>query len=232
MVDVDASSLLWLTAEQMSEVDRVAIEDFGVDLVRMMENAGRGMADVVLTRYRAATVTVLAGSGGNGGGGLVAARHLHNRGVDVSVVLSKPDRLRSVPARQHEILERIGVPTHENPRDAEVILDALVGYSLSPPVTGRTADLVHWANDSAARVVSLDVPTGLDATSGEVLGAVVRADCTLTLAMPKVGLRGAEQVGDLLLADISVPPEVYHAIGLELGSTPFAGGAVVRVTGR
>lgn len=229
-MDEAAGTLVWLTADQMREVDRVAIEEFGVDLVRMMENAGRGLADLVGSLFGAASVTVLAGTGGNGGGGMVAARHLHNRGVAVTVTLSKPDGLRGVPAQQRDILVRMGVPILEHPVEAAVVIDALVGYSLSPPLTGRVAELVEWTNRVGVRVVALDTPSGLDVTTGQVLGPVVRADATLTLAMPKIGLRAADEVGELHLADISVPIEVYRRMGLESVETPFPGSAVVRVT--
>src|SRR5262249_40569114 len=89
-----------LTTEQMREVDRVMVEDLHIELVQMMENAGRSLAELAIDRFSPGSVTVLAGPGGNGGGGLVAARHLANRGCQVQVVLSEPGRLAPVPAHQ------------------------------------------------------------------------------------------------------------------------------------
>ncbi len=204
----------WLTEPQMIEVDRLMVEDLRIELIQMMENAGRNLAQLVLDRLDPRTVTVLAGSGGNGGGGLVAARHLANRGVDVTVTLAVPDAaLSPVAARQFDILRRMGVPEQGEPRDADVVIDALIGYSLRGAPRGRSAELIERIGDVGDRVVALDNPSGLNVTDGSVPGAVVTADMTMTLALPKVGLRGSAQVGQLYLADISVPPSVYEAIG-------------------
>ena len=135
IVDVDAIG--WLTETEMIEVDRVMVEDLGIQLIQMMENAGRNLAQLVSERFGPGTVTVLAGSGGNGGGGLVAARHLANHGVDVSVTLGRPaGDLGPVAGHQHHILERMGVPVLPEPRSADVVIDALIGYSLKGRTTG------------------------------------------------------------------------------------------------
>src|SRR5215472_8599880 len=119
-----------LTTEQMRAVDQAMVDDLHIDLVQMMENAGRNLAELAITRFAPDSVTVLAGPGGNGGGGLVAARHLANRGCQVQVVLSQPGRLTPVPAHQADILARMGVTMAGRPAPADVILDALIGYSL------------------------------------------------------------------------------------------------------
>ena len=125
---VGSDDVGWLTETDMIEVDRVMIEDLGISLVQMMENAGRNLAQLVLDLYRPGSVTVLAGAGRNGGGGLVAARHLANRGVDVSVTLSKPaDEFSGVPAVQLGILQRLQVELVDEPRPSDVIVDALIG---------------------------------------------------------------------------------------------------------
>ena len=198
----------WLTQEQMIEVDRVMIEDLRIELIQMMENAGRDLARLVLALGTPDRVCVLAGPGGNGGGGLVAARHLANAGVDVVVVLGGAvDGLAAVPAHQYGILQRMGVETSDGLVAADLVVDALIGYSLRGAPRGRAAELIAGVA-SAGAVVALDTPSGLDVTTGQAPGAVVRADATLTLALPKVGLRDAPQVGDLYLADISVPRSV------------------------
>lgn len=121
----------WLTAAQMIEVDRMMIDDLHINLVQMMENAGSHVAALCVERYAPTRVTVLAGTGGNGGGGLTAARHLANRGVSVTVVLSHPaDRLSAVAAHQLDILERMGVRSAPAPPPADVVIDALIGYQL------------------------------------------------------------------------------------------------------
>ncbi len=218
----------WLTRDEMAEVDRIMIEDLGIELLQMMENAGRSLARVVVQRYRPASVVVLAGSGGNGGGGLAAARHLANRGVAVTVVLAK-DRLSAVTQRQLAIVERLGIEIvaadeverwsadgdGDRAQATDVIIDALVGYSLTGPTSGLVARLIDWANGQPQPVVALDLPSGFDATTGPGPGSVVAADLTVTLAAPKLGLRadstavGTGRVGHLVVADISVPPFVY-----------------------
>jgi NAD(P)H-hydrate epimerase len=135
------------------------------------------------------------------------------------VVLSKePKALTEAARNQHRILQAAGV--HPVPltqaadviRRAHLVIDALVGYSLRGAPRGRVAELIDLCNQHAARVLSLDVPSGLDATTGETPGPVVRSERTLTLALPKTGLQRVP--GDLFLADIGIPTGVYHRIGL------------------
>ena len=226
---ITADEIGWLTERQMIEVDRVMIDELKIGLIQMMENAGRNLAQLVLERFGPSTVTVLAGSGGNGGGGLVAARHLANRGVDVSVTFGQPvAKLGPVPAHQYEILQRMGVPVVTEPRRSDVVVDALIGYSLHGAPRGRVDELISEIGEIGDRVVSLDTPSGLDVSDGSVPGDVVRADATVTLALPKVGLRDAPHVGELYLVDISVPPAVFDAIGV--GPTPdFSGSSIIEI---
>ena len=217
-----------LTTDQMREVDRIMIEDLGIDLPRMMENAGRNLAWLSRERFSPDSVTVLAGSGGNGGGGLVAARHLINRGVTVTVVLA--GNLGEVPTAQAAMLSQMGARFADEPVEADLVIDALIGYSLSGDPHGRPGELIEWANHQLAPVLSLDVPSGLDTATGLIGDPCVRATATMTLALPKVGLEYAPTVvGELYLADISVPGSVYQAFGIELAD-PFLNGDVVAVT--
>lgn len=223
-----------VTAEQMREVDRIAVEEFGLGILQMMENAGRNLAENVLDMLDEARseVAVLAGSGGNGGGGLCCARHLHNRGFQVWVVLDRdPRMLRGAAANQLDILQAAGlqpiVPSQGLPvaqrcrevlRQSQVVVDALIGYGLRGAPRGRTAELIDLCNQHADRVLSLDVPSGLNATTGEVPGPVVRPERTLTLALPKTGLQRVP--GELYLADIGIPLEVFQWLRLSFES-PF-----------
>ncbi len=226
-LDVAADTLGWLSEEQMVEVDRVMIEDLHIELIQMMENAGRNLARLILDRFRPASVRVYAGSGGNGGGGMVAARHLANAGVDIALTLSRDAAdLLGVPGHQLDILRRMGIVPTE-PTTADLAVDALIGYSLRGAPHGRAAKLIETMNASATTVVSLDTPSGLNVTTGEIPGTAVNADATLTLAAPKAGLRKAEVVGDLYLADISVPPSVLAALNAE--PPDFAESPIVRV---
>lgn len=240
---IDASRVPHLTTAQMVEVDRAMTEEFGVDLVRMMENAGRNLAHLARSRFldgdpRGRKVVVLAGHGGNGGGALVSARRLSNYGVDVAVVIARPDTdFAPVPGQQLEIVRRMGVGVHPAGMvadfpPADLVIDGLIGYSLSGAPRGASATLIDWANEQSAPVLSLDAPSGLDTTTGTVFEPAIRATATMTLALPKEGLRfpGVEgHVGELYLADISVPPELYaEFLDVEIGPL-FAESDLVRV---
>lgn len=226
---VRADEIGWLTESEMLEVDRAMIEDLHIELIQMMENAGRNLAELVLNRFEPVTVTVLAGSGGNGGGGLVAARHLCNRGVDVSITLSgDASSLTPVPAHQFDILRRMGFEEREEPRRSDVVIDALIGYSLKGAPRGRGRELIGRMTDVGDRVVALDTPSGLDVTDGSTPGAVVTAHATMTLALPKVGLRHSAQVGELYVADISVPRSVYDTMGVD-GGPGFTTSSILRL---
>ena len=212
-----------VTEAQMREVDRIAIEETGPNLYQMMENAGRNLAAATIRllgpEWRDGTIVVLAGTGGNGGGGICGARHLANRGGEVTVVVSDEARLREVPAQQLAIYRgtrgRVLGPGELGDVDPSLIVDAVIGYSLSGPPQGAALDLIEWALNEEAPVLSLDVPSGIDSTTGEAQGTHVIASQTMTLALPKTGLDVAA-VGDLLLADIGIPGETYRRAGLEI----------------
>ncbi len=217
-----------LTTDQMREVDRIMMEDLRIDLPRMMENAGSNLAWLSRERFSPDSVTVLTGPGGNGGGGMVAARHLINRGVDVTVVLATSD-LGEVPGAQAAMLREMGARFEVHPIDGDLVIDALIGYSLSGDPRSRAGELIEWANHQLSPVLSLDVPSGLDSATGLIGDPCVRATATMTLALPKVGLEFAPTVvGELYLADISVPGFVYKVFEIEL-KDPFSEGSVVAV---
>ncbi|MEM9043018.1 MAG: NAD(P)H-hydrate epimerase [Actinomycetota bacterium] len=222
-----------ITTEEMIEVDRVMIDDLHIELIQMMENAGRQLAHVVRSLVGPTRAWVAAGTGGNGGGGLVAARHLANAGVDVTVSTTRPVAdMRGVPAHQADILGRMGVPISVGSEasdvgESDVVVDAVIGYSLHGAPRGVSADLIGALNRSTAPTVSLDVPSGVDATTGSTPGEAVNADATVTLAAPKAGLLGSEHVGELFVADISVPPDVIARVGG--APVPFGPDGLVRV---
>ena len=205
------------------------VEDLHIELMQMMENAGRSLAQLAIARFAPARVTVLAGPGGNGGGGLVAARHLLNRGHIVSVVLSDPDALTPVPAHQADILGRMGAAMGPVPVAADLVVDALIGYSLRGDPTGQAATLIEWANQQPAPILALDTPSGLDVTTGIAGSPHIQATATLTLALPKTGLINTPAAGELYLADISVPAIVYQRMGLTLPQL-FRDDVVIRLS--
>ena len=243
---IAADALAWISETQMIEVDRAMVDDLGIELKQMMENAGRSLARLVLDRYYPGTVAVVVGSGGNGGGGLVAARHLANAGVAISIVTTRPDyELSNVAAHQFAIADRMGLPVTGEVTAADVVVDAVIGYSLQGAPTGRSAELIGQirslrggggsaSSSDRPQVVSLDTPSGLDVSTGMSPGVVVEADATLTLCLPKSGLRRSRTVGDLYVADISVPPSITAPLGIDDGVAPpcFGPGPVLAVTGR
>lgn len=218
-----------LTTEQMREVDRLMVEEYQIDLLQMMENTGRSLA--LLARRMLdgdvmdRPVVVLAGRGNNGGGGLVAARHLLNWGAWVQLLLThRPEEYSGIPARQLSILQAMDAPLAwaedgwELP-PADLIVDSVIGYGIQGDPTGATANLIALANSSVAPILSLDVPSGLDATTGQRYSPHITAAATLTLALPKSGLlvpAARSAVGRLYLADIGVPPVLYERLGLDV----------------
>lgn len=234
----------YVNTRQMIEVDRAMIEVYHIELIQMMENAGRNLAHLARVRFldgdpRGKRVVVLAGSGGNGGGALVGARRLHNYGAEVQVYISRPaGHFAPVPAHQLDILVRMGVPiapaeTLTETGNPDLIIDGLIGYSLKGPPRGEAATMIRWANAQGAPILALDAPSGVDTTSGAVFDPAIRATATMTLALPKAGLLapGVErQVGELYLADISVPPSLYAApaLGIKVGPL-FARSDILRL---
>jgi NAD(P)H-hydrate epimerase len=210
-----------VTTDQMREVDRIAIEETGPNLFQMMENAGRNLALLAMEmlghNWAQAKIVVLAGRGGNGGGGICAARHLANRGADVTLCLAALDRLGDVPALQRKIFQGTSGKEVDAKHVGDVapvlILDALIGYSLRAAPRGVAAELIHWANGTNAPILTLDVPSGVDSTTGNVAGEHIKPRCTMTLALPKTGLL-PERTGNLFLADIGIPEETYRRLGL------------------
>jgi NAD(P)H-hydrate epimerase len=234
---IEAQAVPWLSVEEMRGVDRIMVEELGISLVRMMENAGRNLAQVARELLggdmAGRSIVVLAGPGGNGGGGLVAARHLTVGGAQVAVALSAPaDRFAPVPAEQLTIARRIAIPIRERTEslgEPDLVIDALLGYSQRGEPHGRAAELIRWS--AGRRILALDVPSGLELSSGTLHIPHVTAEATMTLAAPKKALAvadAAEAVGRLLLADISVPALVYERLGL-VHATPFARGSVVEL---
>ncbi len=227
----------------MIEVDRLMAEIYGIDLVRMMENAGRALAALARDRFfggsvRQKKIAVLAGTGGNGGGALVAARRLANWGAKVEVYISHADHLTPVAATQYRILQQMQVPIMGAESlviglGCDLVIDGIIGYNLDGSPRGTVADMIHWANAQAVPTLALDTPSGLSLTREKVFKPAIVAVATLTLALPKQALLLDEVTnyrGELYLADISVPPALYAAPSLGLDVPPlFAESDILRL---
>lgn len=234
-----------ITTEQMIEVDRLMIEEYHIELIQMMENAGRGLAILAKEKFLngnplAKNVTILAGTGGNGGGALVCARRLANWGAKVQVFMTaEEDKMTPIPLHQLNILKKIGIPIQLGNRlktdtETDLIIDGIIGYSISGDPYGLPKEMIDWANAHSAAVLSLDTPSGLDLTTAKVHNPTVKADATLTLALPKQGLfeTSVQSVrGELFLADISVPPGLYAqpSLGLRVPFDLFASADIVKI---
>lgn len=237
--EIHISETTQLTTDQMREVDRLMIEEWHINLFQMMENAGRNLAELAMAllgnSLTGKRVVVLCGPGNNGGGGMVASRHLHNWGCQVSAALiGEANQLKPIPSHQWQSIEKLGI-IQQNPdlTSADLIIDAMIGYGLVGNPRPPISFWINKANASGVDILSLDAPSGLNTTTGLSSDCCINAKATMTLAMPKTGLfteNGKQCVGTLYLADIGVPPELYA--GPTLNLTPpksFQNGTIVKI---
>ncbi len=212
-----------LTAQQIRELDLLAIEHVGIPGIVLMENAARGAAQFLfglLPNPARERVVVLCGPGNNGGDGFAVARHLTNGGVSTTVVLASPAaKIAGDAAVNLRIIERMSIPiidagadrpaAEQALRTATWIVDALLGTGGSGSPRGVMADLIRAANGVAtARRVAIDLPSGLQADSGDVFDPCFRADATVTFVAAKTGFvqpAAAERVGRIHVVEIGIP---------------------------
>lgn len=218
-----------LSTGQQQEVDRLLRDEFHLQALQLMENAGRALAELARRMLAGELVdrpiVVLAGVGANAGGGLAAARHLLNWGAAVQIVCSSaPERLQRAPAQQLATLQAMGAPLAwaeegwELP-PADLVIDAVIGCGLRGDPRGPARGLIQLANSSAAPVLSLDTPSGVDTDGGRVFSPSIQAATTLTLGLPKRGFAApaaAAACGALYLADVGIPSAVYAQLGIDL----------------
>lgn len=223
-----------VTAAEMKSLDRRATAEFGIPSLLLMENAARGLVDRIEAVYgplRQKKFVILAGRGNNGGDGIAAARHLRSRGAEVIIYLLSPvekvggDAKTSLDiwTRSGGALAVVGAFTRRRLADdlsrADLAIDALLGTGLSQPVKGEYAKAVEQINRSGKTVVSVDIPSGISADTGEMLGTAVKADLTLTMALPKRGhfvQAGLERRGKLQVVDLGFPPALIESAGIQV----------------
>ena len=213
-------------AETMREMDRYAIEEIGIPGVVLMENAGRGTARLIAEHFEDVLdrgVTVLCGRGNNGGDGFVVARHLHNWGYPVRVyLLTQRDRVGGDAAINLQVADRMGIPILEVPDEAAwekvrdeavecgLVVDAMLGTGLHSDVRGLYRRVIEAVNAGDPPVAAVDIPSGLDSSSGRPHGVAVHAEMTATYGLAKIGLvqdTAVDHVGELHVVDISIPRE-------------------------
>lgn len=227
-----------VSAKVMRAIDRSAIKDYGIKGLVLMENAGRGVAEVVIEELescvregRRAKVSILCGKGNNGGDGFVIARHLANNKVDAIVfVLGSTKDIKGDARANLTIWNNMGGEALEikstrtlkkfasKIRHSDIIVDAIFGTGLTTDVRGVCKDAIELINKSKKPIVSVDIPSGIDATTGRLLGRAVRADITATMALAKLGsviYPGRDYTGELILVDIGLPSQLIEDPSIE-----------------
>lgn len=221
---MSSSDLPSLTSKQVKAVDALIEERFGIPVDWLMEAAGWQIARFV--SHRAA---VVCGVGNNAGDGLAAARHLHSWGRLATVCCVDASRLRGAAARELDALRKVGVEVAGDLElgESEVVVDAIFGTGLGRAPEGRFAEWIEAINASGKPVISVDVPSGLDADTGVAYAPCIRANVTITLGLPKPGLLDLK--GRVLVADIGVPFEAYAAVGITVPQDLFARETLVKL---
>lgn len=212
-----------VTNQQMKEIDRKAIEEYGISGLTLMENAGlrifQNLKDIY-PNLRLQKIIIFAGSGNNGGDGFVVARHLFNYGTKVKVLLLSPfNKIKGEARANLTIIDKMGIELievetvkqeeiQESIQNSDLIIDAILGTGLQGRLTGSQAKITDLINIADKEVVAVDVPSGLNADTGKIEGPCVKATHTITLALPKIGLLlypGASYAGKITVEDIGIP---------------------------
>ena len=218
-----------VTVQQIQNLDRIAIERYGIPSIVLMENAGRAVAGEVRKSLRGKKkprVCVVCGLGNNAGDGFVIARHLMNAGIPVKVFLvGKARRLKPDAAVNYRILkklkfsiQKVGTGRDLSLRDitqADVVVDAIFGVGLNREITGPFRSVIETINREAKYVIAVDIPSGLDGTTGAIYGVCVKADKTATFTFPKKGFfrgHGPRQTGKIIVVDIGIPVQVIRKV--------------------
>jgi NAD(P)H-hydrate epimerase len=222
------------TREALRELDRRAVEEFHIPILVLMENAGRAVAEVARRQLKKeGRALILAGPGNNGGDGLVTARHLHNAGVPVRVLLlAARDRYEGAAGVQLKIVDAMKLAVevlsagHAALRDwivesspGDLIIDALFGTGLSRPVEGLAAEVIKAANSARHPILAVDIPSGMDCDTGMAVGAggpVIKAVETVSFCGLKKGFAtAAAWTGKVTVADIGAPRELLEKLRVQ-----------------
>jgi len=219
-----------LTRDQVRLVDQLAVSEYLIPSIVLMENAGRNAADWIAAGFAdTKQATILCGSGNNGGDGFVIARHLANVGWSVRIgLLGDSAKLRGDARINHDIAAAMRIPmtTITSDTDAEnfaasltpqtIVVDALLGTGFAGAVREPMAELIRRVNETDnSGVVAIDVPSGLDCDTGQVENVAIRANATVTFVAAKPGLilpSAAEHVGTLVVRDIGAPPTLIDRV--------------------
>ena len=223
------------TPLQMNEIDSFAINKVGIPGIVLMENAALRLLDEILADLRSIggkKVVILAGKGNNGGDAFAAARHLVVRGYEIEVYVTAEKESITGDARiNYDILTAMGIETLKlnsacqlgalglSLGSADLIIDGIFGTGFKGKIEGIIADVIGLVNSSGKRVLSIDIPSGVNGETGKVGGGCIKADKTVTFALPKVGLvvhPGCDHTGELVIADIGIPPKAIESQNISM----------------
>jgi len=219
------------TVAQMGNLDRSATEEFSISQELLMENAGQAVYFVILKEFgvKNKRFAVFCGTGNNGGDGLVVARKIHSNGGEAKVfLLDDETKFKGIAKRNFEIVSKMPIEISkvgsiESIRAAihnsDAIVDAIFGTGLVREVGGIYKDVIQVINESKKAVFSVDIPSGINGDTGEVMGVAVKANYTITFGLPKIGnmlYPGYDHCGKLYLSHISFPPSLYNADSIKV----------------
>jgi NAD(P)H-hydrate epimerase len=219
------------TVAEMRAMDRAAVEQYGIPETLLMENAGLAAFEALNREFpvKGRSFLVLSGLGNNGGDGFVLARKIHSAGGDVKVMVpGDTARYRGAARFNLDIIAKMPIPVSQittdrnlgkNLAECDCIIDAVFGTGLAREVEGLHRQVIEAVNDSGRTVLSLDIPSGINGDTGQVMGCAVRADITVTFGLPKPGtllMPGARHCGRLLVTHLSFPPALYDAPSLSI----------------
>ncbi|MCA9398567.1 MAG: NAD(P)H-hydrate epimerase [Candidatus Omnitrophica bacterium] len=216
-----------LTVKQIQTLDDVAICQYGVPSIALMENAGKAVADEIIRQLKRKShpkVVVICGLGNNAGDGFVTARHLLNAGIKINVYLiGSAKKLKQDAAINYQILTRLKHPVFvldkRSPalvrklKEADIVVDAIFGVGLNREIKGVFKDVIETVNGYAKKVIAVDIPSGMDGTTGNIYGVCIKAKTTVTFSFAKKGFlkkEGPKHVGKIKVVDIGIPIQIIQ----------------------
>ncbi|MFZ5969464.1 MAG: NAD(P)H-hydrate dehydratase [Bacillota bacterium] len=224
-----------VNSKQMKNLDRIAVDEFGIPEAVLMENAGIAVFHEVmksLERMESQRVSIICGRGNNGGDGFVAARHLFQQGVRVKVfIIGNPTVIAGAARVNYEIIENLGLSIEtigkteeihkliDGMKESGLIVDAIFGTGLDREMTDFMRDIIHRINELQKKVISVDIASGVMTNTGAIAGAAIKAEKTVVLQLPKIGnvnYPGAAYCGELVLKDIGIPHRAIGEAGISI----------------
>jgi len=211
----------YLSKKEIAKVDDLAINKYNIQIEKLMENAGRNMARFV-SKFNPKKIIIIYGKGNNGGDGLVCARHLSIQGFNVKIIpaIDKKE-LNKTTKKELEILNKINIKNSnikelDNLKSGDIIIDSLIGYNINRDPKNKFAELIERSNKvkkNGVKIISFDIPSGIDASTSKKYNPYIKADYTLTLAMPKKGL---QKLKNVFLVNIGIPNKIYKDLNINI----------------